>query len=269
MEHPIFIGGVPRSGTTLLRVMLDSHSRIHCGTEMRVLPALADLWRVASLTAQPLLSAYYQVDETRLAAIYADLIRGFLAPAWRKSGKPRPAEKTPWNLRVFAGLGRLFPQAKFIHIVRDGRDVVASRLQCDTRTGMPMDPALAAQRALEWVEGMEIARHLRADHCLAGRYFELRYEQLVAEPQCELERLCVFLDECFEPAMLDFHRVDRNVDGAEEWSALAVRQPVFASSVGRHASDLDERQRAAVLKVAGPMLSELGYLERSRLTCVA
>jgi hypothetical protein len=261
MERAIFIGGVPRSGTTLLRVMLDSHSRIHCGTELRVLPGLADLWQLTSLSAQPLLSAHYRVDERRLRDVYADLSRGCLEPAWRASGKPRAAEKTPWNLRVFAALGRLFPEARLIHVVRDGRDVVASRLERD-RAEQPMVSShrQAAQRAAEWVEGMEIARGLRGDDLLAGRYLELRYEELVTNPVRILRRLCELIEEAFEATMLEFHHIERELDGTEEWSAESVRRPVHTESIGRFRRTLTGDELAIVLQVAGPTLVKLGYL---------
>src|SRR5262245_47634093 len=104
---PIFIGGVPRSGTTLLRVILDTHPNIHCGTELRVVQALTNLWSAAERTGQPLLTTAYGIDDAGLERIFRDLILAFLEPAWRTSGKARIAEKTPWNLLVFPELRRL------------------------------------------------------------------------------------------------------------------------------------------------------------------
>jgi hypothetical protein len=259
---PIFVGGVPRSGTTLLRVILDTHPNIHCGTELRVVQALANLWTAADRTGQPLLTEAYGVDDLRLRAIFSELILAFLEPAWRASGKPRTAEKTPWNLLVFPELHRLFPASPLVHVIRDGRDVVASRLERDRATSgaQALDTvALAAKRAQEWVDAMVLRSRMRSDPDLASGYYEIRYEELVVSPEAALRNLFAFLDEPFEPAVLDFHHVSREVSGSEEWSAANVRRPIFESSIGRWRQSLDAREARAVEDVAGPTLLELGY----------
>src|SRR5690606_25819795 len=90
-------------------------------------------------------------------------------------------------------------------------------------------------------------------------YFEIRYEDLVCNPHSALRDLFTFLGESFDPAVLDYHRVDRNVDGSEEWSAEGVRRPLFATSCGRWRKCLGAGELASVLQVAGPVLTELGY----------
>jgi protein-tyrosine sulfotransferase len=259
--QPIFIGGVPRSGTTLLRVILDTHPNIHCGTELRVVQALANLWSAASQTAQPLLAAFYGLDPEGLRGIFADLIVSFMKPAWLASGKPRVAEKTPWNLLVFPQLRQLFPSSPLVHVIRDGRDVVASRLERD-RPGASAaksdSVAAAAHRAREWVDAMAIRRALLSE-LADGLYYELRYEDLVRTPEHALRSLCGFLREEFDPAMLSFYRKQREVTGSEEWSAEAVQRPLFETSIGRWRHALSEPERATVLAIAQPTLRELGY----------
>lgn len=261
--NPIFIGGAPRSGTTLVRVMLDSHPRIHCGTELRVVQALTSLWSSAEQVGRPLLSTAYGVDAEHLRQTFASLILSFLEPAWRASGKARVAEKTPLNVLVFPELRRLFPESPLVHVIRDVRDVVASRLERDRATadaGATLDTvALARARAEEWVNAVAVRRRMLADRHLAATYFELRYEQLVHRPHEVLERLFTFLGERFDPGVLAFHRVDRNVDGSEEWSADAVRRPLFTSSCGRWRVNLRADELRAVLRVARREMAELGY----------
>lgn len=260
--NPIFVGGVPRSGTTLLRVILDTHPRIHCGTELRVVQALAGLWSSAEQSARALLSTAYAVDSEYLRRIFVDLVLSFLRPGWQASGKPRVAEKTPFNVLVFPELRRLFPRAALVHIIRDVRDVVASRLERDqaTAAGTSMDTVARARAlATEWAGVMDIRKEMLADSELCRGYFELRYEDLVNRPADALEALFAFVGEHFDPCVLDFHRVSRNVDGSEEWSAAAVRRPIFSSSSGRWRQALNVEQVAAILQVAGPTLEALGY----------
>lgn len=259
---PIFVGGVPRSGTTLLRVILDTHPGIHCGTELRVVQALTALWSSADRTAQPVLSDAYGVDTEQLRRIFADLVLSFLEPAWRASGKRRVAEKTPFNVLVFPELRRLFPDSPLVHVIRDVRDVVASRLERDREAAgdEPLDSiALAQTRAREWTAAMAIRSQMLSHADLARAYFEVRYEQLVRRPQEVLEALFAFLGESFDPEVLAFHNVSRNVDGSEEWSAAAVRRPLFASSCGRWRHSLSAGEHAAVLEVAWRELAALGY----------
>jgi len=265
-SDPIFVGGVPRSGTTLLRVILDTHPRIYCGTELRVVQALANLHRSAEQTGLSLLTSAYGVDSTHLQRTFAELILAFLRPAWHASGKPRVAEKTPWNLLAFPQLHRLFPESPLIHVIRDVRDVVASRLERDriAAAGQSIDTvALAAQRAREWVDAMSIRRRILSEPELARRYFEVRYEALVRTPEPVLRALFAFLEEAFDPNVLAFHRTSREVSGSEEWSAHAVQRPLFESSIGRWQRDLTAREQSAVIEVAGRTLEELGYTSGS------
>jgi protein-tyrosine sulfotransferase len=258
--NPIFIGGVPRSGTTLLRVILDTHPRIHCGTELRVVQSLTSLWSSVEQSGQPLLADAYDVDTEELRRIFGELLMSFLEPAWRASGKPRVAEKTPFNVLVFPELRRLFPDSPLVHVIRDVRDVVASRLERERTASKAVDTAaVAAARAEEWVRTMAVRRKILADEQLSRAYYEIRYEQLVQNPREVLEPLFEFLEEPFEPGVLDFHRVSRNVDGTEEWSAAAVQRPIFASSCGRWRQSLSDEEHAAVMRAARPVLEELGY----------
>jgi len=263
---PIFVGGVPRSGTTLVRVILDSHPEVFCGTELRAIHALANLWSTADGSARSLLADYYGVDADLLRRVFAQLILSFLEPAWRASGKRRIAEKTPSNLLVFPQLRLLFPDSPLIHVIRDGRDVVASRLERDKAAALaPIDAVdVAATRAREWVDAMSLRRRLLSEHGSSGRYLEIRYERLVNEPQRVLPELFEFIEERFDARVLDFHRIARNVSGTEEWSAETVSRPIFTSSAGRWRGSLSAAEAAAVMDVAGETLRELGYDHHER-----
>ncbi len=260
--NPIFVGGVPRSGTTLLRVMLDSHPDIHCGTELRAINALASLWSACRESVRPPIGEAYALPDPTLRPAFAQLIMAFLEPSWKASGKLRIAEKTPWNLAVFPQLRELFPQSALIHVLRDVRDVVASRLEVDRSNAsgdLPEAREHARLRALEWVQAMRLRRRMLAEPSLAAAYFELRYESLVRDPAATLRSLFDFVGVSFEESVLRFHEIARNVSGTEEWSSGSVRQPLFSDSIGRWRSRLRADELAAVLEVAGPLLEELGY----------
>ncbi|XP_042902269.2 protein-tyrosine sulfotransferase [Parasteatoda tepidariorum] len=125
-EMPIvFIGGMPRSGTTLLRALLDSHPDVRCGEETRVIPRVIGLksqWMKSPLEAGRLREAGVtsQVLDSAVAAFTLEIIARHGDPAIRL------CNKDPFTLRSSVYLNKLFPNAKFILMVRDGRAVVHS-----------------------------------------------------------------------------------------------------------------------------------------------
>ena len=123
----IFIGGFPRSGTTLMRAMLDAHPDIRCGQETRVIPKIL-------LNIPKMLNMFSKVENNRReeAGVTQDLldsaIAALIAEIIAKHGDPAPrlCNKDPLTFRNLSYLARLFPQSKFIFMVRDGRAVLNS-----------------------------------------------------------------------------------------------------------------------------------------------
>ena len=155
----------------------------------------------------------------------------------------------------------MFPDSPLIHVIRDGRDVVCSLLTMDwkdpatgERVPYTTDAALAAQY---WVQAVRAGRVV-ARHPTASRwYYELRYEDLVNQPEPTLRSLFEFVGESWDPAVLQFHRKKRNL--ANESSAGQVNKPIHERSTGRWERDLPGEERSKVAAIAGELLSELGY----------
>lgn len=257
IERPIFIGGMPRSGTTLLRMMLDSHPNIACGPELRVLPALARLSRETKAFYGGVLNDHYGVAPDDLNGAFRDLFTSFLLPYARKRGKARIAEKTPANVLHFGELQELFPDCCCVHVMRDGRDVVASLMQIDwkdERTGerldITRDPAAAAA---SW------AAHVGRGIEGGPRVFQLRYEDLIAAPARALTTLLAFLGEPWHESVLAFHDNPTTRAGMNEYSAAQVSRPLYRESVGRWRRDLAPDAKDAVKRCAGALLKQLGY----------
>lgn len=259
-KSPIFIGGAPRSGTTLLRAIVNASRNIVCGPEMRVVPALCHLAEQIEARHLDVLSADYGLDADALHDRFAQAIDRLLAPLHARTGA-RIAEKTPANILHFEQLRRLFPDSPLIAIVRDGRDVVASLLSMewtDARTGRPMAITRDAGAAAElWVRSIEAGARMHED----GNYLELRYENLVTAPEAEIGRLFDRLGENAEAKAraLDHARHFNRRAGMAESSADRVANPIDTASVGRWRRDLDDRQLAQVEAVAGCTLRLLGY----------
>lgn len=258
----IFIGGAPRSGTTLLRAMLDAHPQIAAGPEMRIVPMLAQLSGSTRATMGPILDTHYDVSGEALNAVFRQLIIDFFTPYRVARGREALAEKTPANALHFEELARLFPDAAFVHIIRDGRDVVSSLLGVDwvdASTGKPfaytVDPVAGAAI---WHRHIVSARAIAIS---AVAYTELRYEDLVSAPEAALTALMTFLGRAFDPAQLAPAMVDSLRSGQNETSANAVAAPVRPTAIGKWRQRLSEEAMARAF--AGPpstLLQALGYV---------
>ncbi len=260
-KSPIFIGGAPRSGTTLLRAMVNASRNIVCGPEMRVIPALCHLAEQIEAGQSDVLARGYGLDRRALNDQFARAIDTLLAPLHERTGA-RVAEKTPANILHFTRLRQIFPDSPLIGIVRDGRDVVASLLSMDwtdARTGQPMaitrDDEAAAQL---WCASIDSGQRMQAD----PNYFELRYEDLVADTAGTISRLFDALgeDDDAKSRALEHANAFDGRQGIAESSADRVSRPVDRSAIDRWQTDLDQTRLDTVMRVAGHHLDRLGYV---------
>ncbi|MGH8721733.1 MAG: sulfotransferase family protein, partial [Burkholderiales bacterium] len=257
---PIVIGGCGRSGTTLLRMMLDSHRRICCGPE-------SSLFRRRALDPDAL-AVRFGFARAEVRAIHGaarsrqHFIVGFAALCMQKAGKSRWAEKTPRNIGRLDEIFRSFPKARFVNVLRDGRDVVASlrthpRHKVVDGKLVPIETwkpiAGCAQR---WVSDLEGSRRWWSD----PRFRTVRYEELVLNPRPVLEDLMGFLGEDWDEAMLAHAAADSPFRDATRFAQNPeALDAVSSASIGRWRRDLDEKDKRIVKRIAGPLLVELGY----------
>ncbi len=257
---PIFVGGAPRSGTTLTRAILDAHPDIVCGPELRAIPALARLYRETQTTMGGVLAAHYGFTSENMIVMFRDLIESFLAPLHARSGKTFVAEKTPANALYFVELSVLFPRSRFVHILRDPRDVVASLTRMDWRDAksgerLPITASVAGA-ALGWRDHVAAARRARDS---GAPVHDLVYEALIADPAATLARLFGFLGVPPSDLPLAHHLNFTALSGENETSAEAVAKPLDARSVSRWRRDLSEAEIAEVERIAGRLLEDCGY----------
>jgi len=261
-NSPIFIGGAGRSGTTLVRVILDSHPDIACGPELKVLPSIAKMSYDFQTTMFPTLQSYLLTHED-IRYIFKQMITELLEKYHNHSGKRRIAEKTPHNVIYFQQLHQLFPESPLIHIIRDGRDVVCSLLKMnwiDPKTQRPLDYTRDVRKAIEyWVYLVKQGRTILQNASAVSKYIELRYENIVSQPEPTLRKLFDFIGENWYPSVLDFYKQDRNL--ANESSASQVVKPLNTKSLGRWKRELKPREKKIVKEVAGDLLIELGYAD--------
>ncbi len=255
----VFIGGAGRSGTTLFRSMLDAHPRIHCGPEAKLVSTLCrqrGIWLQGMGPDLAEAGVTQELMDRSVKAFLTTLLRG-LAPAGQ-----RIAEKTPHNLLYTAYLGQLFPSARFIHVIRDGRSVAASLVRqawIDPATGKPLAYCQTIPNAAAyWREIVGAVRSQAA--AVPGRYLEVRYERLVTEPEQVMREVLAFLGERWDPAVLAHHQSEQKLSSRES-STDAVRDEVHTGALRKWERNLDDQELAQVLEIAGPLLTALGYLD--------
>ncbi len=258
-DRPIFVGGAGRSGTTLLRVMLNAHPHLCGGPEFKATPAIAAAYR--QLVGFPDVLRAYGLGRADAAARFGSLLRDLLDPLRVSRGDVRIVEKTPHNVLFIPELAEMLPEARFLHVVRDGRDVSSSLMAVQWRDASGEIPWYC--RSLEngfryWTEVVTAGlRHERSPQ-FAGRIASLRYEDLVRRPEAVMRAVLRFLDEPWSDRVLEYTDVARPHD-VEESSSRQVERPLYATSIGRWRTGADAEAVAMFKKVGGPLLIELGY----------
>ncbi len=269
---PFFIVGSARSGTTLLRLMLNAHPEVAIPPESRF---ITEMWRGnPDVEVEPVLGALARHDRFRLWELPIEEVRaelggggpGRLAPytvvmeapyrAWaRRRSKPLWGDKTPRYVENIPLLAGLWPPARFVHLVRDGRNVALS--YADVAFG----PKTLAKAAGLWArrvrEGMEAGRALEP-----GRYLQMRYEDLVEAPERHARTLCGFLGLRFDPVVLDY--IERGRDAVLPRAAANnpnVTKPLMTQTRSWERT-MPEGQVEVFETLAGDVLSELGYPRR-------
>jgi Sulfotransferase family len=280
MSNPyVFIVGCPRSGTTMLQRIVNAHSQIAIMPESHWIPRLFDQRKgltpeglvtpelISHLLAQP---KFDPLDigrgklETLLGtdqpASYADFITGMFDLYGQARGKAVVGNKTPGFVRKTRTLHNLWPKARFVHLIRDGRDVFLSTFHRPLKNPhagffatWKEDPATTA--ALWWELNVQCGR--QAGHSLGPKqYYELRYESLVRNAAEECAALCVFLGLPYDETMLQFHE-GRTKAGPALDAKSAWRPPTAGLRDWR--SQMSGEDVGQFEAAAGDLLDELGY----------
>ncbi|MCC5846733.1 MAG: sulfotransferase [Verrucomicrobia bacterium] len=282
-----FIVGVGRSGTTLLRLMLDAHPDMVMTPETHWLPDVlalfkedpSDVERLESLVrGNPKWTDMGLPDEAWEKVIRRhdpekpdETIRRIYRAYADKHGSPRVGDKTPLHNRSMHAIASMLPEAHFIHILRDGRDVAVSHR--DLWFGPGKDVRAAAS---SWVWNIREARQ-QAE--FVPHYLEIRFEDLIANPEEVLRRVGDFIDLPFDPVQLDYHRYAEarlqelgdqqegdSLVTAEQRKAIFERtkHPPDPSRIGRWRKEMNEEDVRLFENIAGDLLKDLNYPESVR-----
>lgn len=279
-EQPIFIVGAPRSGTTLLAAMLAAHSRLSCGPETHFFRWLANV-QVQELTApqawpenalefvcsisrtnfsdnqRGLLIDHYNLSRDQIRVFLesrspsvAAMLSSVTALYMQQMGKERWAEKTPDHIEHLELIRTYFPQAQVIRILRDPRDVILSLSKVSWGVSSLLEGAIF------WKRQDDLSR----DFFETDPYsYSLRFEDLILSPEVELEKLCGFLGEAYEPAMLDTSRTGKQLNSRNVAWKSKSSQPIDRSRMEVWRSELTDMQNKLIESLLGDRLTAYGY----------
>jgi hypothetical protein len=245
--------------------MLDRHSQLAVPDETYFVPQLADR-HLRRVDADEFVDDVRRVVEWGLPL---DKVRGRLhdgmpvgaaigtiyAVYAEERGKRRWGDKTPMYMQNLRLLERLFPDALYVHLIRDGRDAALSFLAMPRGivTETWMHPRTAADFACQW--HTEVAAARRLGRRVGGRYLEVRYESLVDDVDAVLRRICELAGLEYEPGMADYAG---NVDVSAKPHQQRLAQPP-TKGVRDWRAQMSPDDVAAFERVAGDLLRELGY----------
>ncbi len=270
-----FIVGCGRSGTTLLRAMLDAHPEVAVPYESHWAVAharrrhvyergpLFDVGAFCADLATDERFARWGLDLARVerslrdepVAAYPDAVRRVYALYAAQRGKPRYANKTGKYVLRIPQLVAMFPEAVFVHLVRDGRNVALSR------RAVAWGSDRFDEAVLSWREQVRAGRRAARRLGLGPqRYLEVRYEHLVADPEDAARRLCEFLHLEFHPAMLDTSAkadeiIGQVLDPAEHQNLRLPPTP----GIRDWRTEMTPREAALFEALAGGTLADFGY----------
>jgi tetratricopeptide (TPR) repeat protein len=244
--RPIFIVGMPRSGTTLTEQVLASHPGIVAGGELAALPSAS--YRIMELSEDK--RPYPYGLESMSTTSLEILAKGYLDHVTKiHGGDCKITDKLPFNFMHLGVIALLFPNAKIVHCRRDPMDNCTSCYFTSFAKEVQFTSDLEALGRY-YSDYDRLMKHWSC--ALPSQIFHLRYEDLVSNTEATIRELLGYCELEWEPACLKFYETARGIRTPSRWQ---VRQPIYASSVARWRHY--ERHLAPLKRGLGPALSEV------------
>jgi tetratricopeptide (TPR) repeat protein len=228
---PVFVLGMPRSGTTLIEQILAGHSQIHGAGELGVIPstiARLERWERHTGSGHHYPDCVDDLSADVVAGITASLLKELRETVPENASEVRHVvDKLPHNFENIGLIKLLFPNARIISVRRDPRDIAISNYFTDYAA---KHGGMGFAYDLQWI-GEQLADHNLLMHhwnqLFPGEILEVRYEDVVSDPEREARRMLAYLGVQWEPQVLDTSELDRPVKTASVWQ---VRQPIYQTA---------------------------------------
>lgn len=264
----IFIGGCGRSGTTMLQKILCSHSNIEGGPEFDFSGDMAALYKKMSSNFQLKRHEYFYNNKELKENFQKFMFSFFTKLKTNNSSLKFISEKTPTNINNVENLLDLFPDAYYLNIIRDGRDVYVSHKEVAERYVKAKEKinltAFSVYGVSErWNNSIYRYRKL-LDSKYSDRLINVYYEKLITDPKTEIERVCKILEINFENRMIDAEFVNENFSSKfnadELWYTKDKLQQNFnLQKIGRWKSEISKNERVELSILMNENLSYCGY----------
>lgn len=273
IDKPIFIIGVGRSGTTLIQSMLNAHQNIAftpethfirnylANKEVRKKVKNKDYEflrnKINSDESLAKLDFNYDVlidkfkkNELKLEAMYKEILARYA----ESKNKEIIGDKDPKNIEYLHDIKKYFPDAYIIHIIRDPRDVMLSRMKADWSKGRPLWLHALTYR-VQMKKGRKDGERLFGDS-----YFELNYEDLIANPENVLIKVCEFLSVNYDKNMLRFNqKADEIIKGEEKKWKDKCFKPVISNNKNKWINQMKKNQVLLTEYICCIAFTDLGY----------
>lgn len=294
LNDPLFILSCPRSGSTLLRLMLNSHSRVLIPNEFPIVNMVSDRfgdndnisrddalsfveylftfphfmdWKIDKATLETGLSC----DSYTRRSLIESVLRSYCSV---HGGADLWGDKNIHSLSYVGPIKDMFPNAKFIHIVRDARDVVVSLKQVPWLFyKFPKKPLRYLNNiiggAYTWNDGLDLL-----NECVAGigsdNFLEIRYEDLLSQPRSVMQGICSFLGIEFEEGMFEFYKNDRTISedrlkGVHE----NTRKSILLNNKEKYKKYLSDYEVSTVESLCYKYLVHYKYIDVGEARCTS
>ncbi|HEV8438214.1 MAG TPA: sulfotransferase [Methylomirabilota bacterium] len=277
LEAPVFIGGVPRSGTSLMRAILASHPQIaipaaelplwrhfhqRYGREdlsrpdvrRRLVEAIVSHRRFVKTGLTPDADAMLRQLDLQPTVSFGGIFGDLLRQHARQLGRSRWGVKEPYSEFHARAMFAEFPAARMIHMVRDPRDVIVSQ-----RSRAKMSRQHIASVVDAWRRSVELARRHQRDY--PGAYLAVRYEDLVSDPARTVERVCEVAGLAYRPELLDMRGETRWKGSNSSFEDVrAAGRVISLEAVGRHLRRMPPADTWFVQRRVGHELERWGYV---------
>jgi len=274
--QPVFIIGAGRSGTTLLRSMLAAGSQIAIPPESQIihrLPARFQTWHglgwtgLVNLVIAEVESHFdFYLWKTNMAPAYIEAINlsrnerslakviDIIFTTYAREQFPDAriwGDQSPIHTLFLPNILAVFPNAKFINLIRDGRDVVSSYVKMNGDIWLN-------ESIYRWKESILRVKKMRKK-IKDENFLDLKYEDLVLDPDTALRKVSYFIGVDYSNSMLDYWKMDSTVESKIYGHHQNLQKPVFTSSIGAWKTRLSEEQQKIANNELSGLLSELGY----------
>lgn len=268
----LFIGGAPRSGTSLVQKIVAAHPSVFGGPEFDHLPAISKLYSSMKQGLDNGRQITFYGQEELLSAFRA-LVQSLLSQRAAARGRVIVSEKTPDNVFCFEELKEIFPSSKFVFVVRDPRAVVNSMREVSRRAkGLDKRPQAGGAGECLFNDVARIDRSLTAACSFSRKHVDscyvLKYEALVSDPETQTRKLCDFLSIEFRSEMLETTKI---APGMEEviandgvwYTTEMYNRPIDAEGYDRWRSQLSRSDKSYIesffARRAFPCLTDYGF----------